>query len=254
MVDRIQDTERKRGNLNLENHYIAEAIFGRLTADNIPHSITLGNNWDDIRAHNRDPLLNLEIKVKSNVLDSAISKAYEGEDLAASFKATLEIRTKIDGLKPQDFTEPFKKSGLDLEFREFEDPQEGGVKHKFYVSKESASPKVRIRLFNVSYGIYTMRISVPGTDIPLNSKSEFTESQNDFINILEKVVEAVYDMEGKSLPTKKLELKEATKNTNFGVQCSYCDQLYSSAESFVCPGCGASSPVLAEDEKIRYFN
>ena len=189
-------TEHAHRQLNYENRYSPDAIFSRLTADDLPHSIILGNNLLEIRKHNYDPLLTLETKVKSDLLENHDS-GKSGNTMVASFKARMEVRTGIDELKPQDFAAHFTKMGLHLDYKEIVDPEEGNIPQECFVSPEGAAHPIKIRFFDVSYGIYTMMLSVPAQEIPLVNTKKFEADQKAFFDDLAKVIETVYEMEDK---------------------------------------------------------
>ncbi len=254
MVDTVDRGELISKHPNIEVRYTPDALFARLTDNNIPHSVELGHNFLEIRRHNHDPLVRLEAHVKSDYPPSA-RKSKEPGPLMSTFKAVMEIRTTKDSLKAQDFAPYFKKAGLNLEYKEEITPDSAGKEQKYYVSKETEKDHpVRIRLFNVSYGIYTMIINVPSHDQPLTNLEEFAGDQEVFFETLEKSLKAVYEMEeGKNLPQEPLTFRENEKNTPLAVKCTHCGSMYNGIQSFECPNCGVSQPET-EDDKIKYYN
>lgn len=89
----------------------------------------------------------------------------------------------------------------------------------------------------------------PKPSFLLSKIENFEEIYNSFFKKIEKVIRAIYGLQGKTLPPTKLQLTSVeSESREFLATCSFCRSNYFTAQNLRCPQCGASNPhFLIED-------
>jgi len=278
----VPTPEAPRDSFGIQNFYSPDTLFILLNKDHKPHTNDLQNNWGEIAVSAYEPISSINARIVShlkhesdesvkdrflktfsfcgwittngNILSLLVSEAskkienpdfepaddiipFLSKDVATKRLAALALQEELikSGINPNEINElsaDNRVASQDLA----EELIKLGINPEGLVFKGEG--------FFLSFRFDKNQIYLQSAD-SLSAFDDFAKKQRVFFINFEKVIRAVYKVQGKTLPPVKLEFKpQVALPQEFLAKCSYCHGTYSTAQDFACPGCGAKDPIF----------